>query len=115
LRLQIAGIQVQGTRKERQLRNFLEAIRELECDQTGQHFKQTLAQLLPVKRGLKVENARNTAAPVADLRSAPPAGTRSSPVQLAKSPGWCSLGGSSGPCRPPPESQTRNQNEAPLP
>ena len=67
--LRIHGMQVQGanSRKERQFRNFIEAIRELECDQT-QQFKQTLTQLLPAKRGRREENAGNATTHVADLR-----------------------------------------------
>ena len=78
--LRIDGIQGANSRKERQFRNFIEAVRELECDQI-QQFKQALTHLLPVKRGHREENAAH----VADLRSGPLRRARLSPVQRSAS------------------------------
>jgi hypothetical protein len=60
-RVRIDGVQARGsgTSKERQFLNFVEAVRELGCDQSGQEFKQMLAQLLPAKRSRGEKNVGN--------------------------------------------------------
>lgn len=51
-RLEATDIRSQHTAEVRRFNNFIEVAQRLECDETGQLFKQMLEQVVPAKRGL---------------------------------------------------------------